>query len=294
MPTSISPTVYFRLQIRPLNTDYGVNMKKLFSLILIVCLVFPTLCSCSSGNNDNPAPPVVNTVKITFTEGSTVSKIASLLEENGVCRAADFISEVNSSDSPFVSGIPNPADRPFLLEGYVFPDTYEFYLNESPESALSRFLKNSESKLGEEITARAEEIGYTVDEILIIASIIQKEAGIVSQMKTVSSVLHNRLDSSYAKLECDVTYNYIRDTLMPFLCGDEWVDSVYEKYADLYYTYRFGGLPAGPICNPGLDAVLAALYPEDTDYYYFVTDSEGNYYYSETFSEHQKICNSID
>lgn len=265
-------------------------MKKLLCLFAAICLV-TALCSCSARRESDP--PAVNTAKITFTEGSTVSQIASLLEENGVCDAYDFITETNISDSPFVSGIANPHDRPFLLEGYIFPDTYEFYLNESPKSVLSRFLKNSERKLGEEIKTRAEEIGYTVDEILIIASIIQKEAGIVSQMKTVSSVLHNRLDSSYAKLECDVTYNYIKDTIMPFLCSTEWVDEVYEKYADLYYTYRFGGLPAGPICNPGLDAVLAALYPEDTDYYYFVTDREGNYYYSETFDEHQKICNSI-
>lgn len=269
-------------------------MKRFFSIILVFCFVTLTFCSCSDNGENNETEAVINTVKITFTEGKTIAQFAALLEENGVCSADAFIAEANASDSLFISVIPNPEDRPFILEGYVFPDTYEFYLNESPKNALSRFLKNTEKKLDDAIRTRADEIGCTVDEILIIASIIQKEAGIVSQMKTVSSVLHNRLNSSYAKLECDVTYNYIKDTLMPFLCGDEWNDSVYEKYADLYYTYRFSGLPAGPICNPGIDAINAALYPEETDYYYFVTDSEGNYYYSKTFVEHQRICSSIE
>ncbi len=260
--------------------------------------MFLAFCSCSDDEQKNTTAPeetvVSNTAKITFTEGKNIFQTAQLLEENGVCSAEAFINEVNASDSAFATSIRNPDERPFLLEGYVFPDTYEFYLNENPKSVLSRFLKNSERKFGNEVRERAAELGYTVDEILIIASVIQKEAGIVSQMKTVSSVLHNRLDSSYSKLECDVTYNYIKDAIMPYLCGEEWNDDVYEKYADLYYTYRFEGLPAGPICNPGMEAVNAALYPEETEYYYFVTDSDGNYYYSETFEEHQKICNSID
>ena len=269
-------------------------MKRFFSIILVFCITLFSFCSCSDNrNNTNNEVTAVNTVTVTFTEGKTISQVAALLEENGVCSADEFILAVNTSDSSFVTQIKNPSERPFLLEGYVFPDTYEFYLNESAGSVLSRFLKNTERKLDEAIYKRASDIGYTMDEILIIASIIQKEAGVTSQMKTVSSVLHNRLRSSYSKLECDVTYNYIKDSIMPYLCGDEWNDEIYERYANLYYTYRFGGLPAGPICNPGLDAIIAALYPEDTDYFYFVTDSNGNYYYSKTFAEHQKICNSI-
>lgn len=268
-------------------------MKRFCSFFLIFCIISLAFSACSGDSPDNKTTVAVNTATVTFTEGKTVLQTAKLLEENGICSADAFIDEVNASASSFASSIKNPSERPFLLEGYVFPDTYEFYLNESPKSVLSRFLGNTERKLDDSVYTRASEIGYTVDEIIIIASIIQKEAGITEQMKTVSSVLHNRLNSSYSKLECDVTYNYIKDCIMPFLCGEEWNDDVYEKYADLYYTYRFSGLPAGPVCNPGMAAINAALYPADTDYYYFVTDSDGNYYYSETFSEHQKICNSI-
>lgn len=268
-------------------------MKRFLSFLLTICIVALTFGACSDDPENNKTTAPANTATITFVEGKTVLQTAKLLEENGICAADAFIAEVNASACSFASSIENPSERPFLLEGYVFPDTYEFYLNESPSSVLSRFLKNSERKLDDAVYARASELGYSVDEIIIIASIIQKEAGITEQMNTVSSVLHNRLNSSYSKLECDVTYNYIKDSIMPFLCGEEWNDDVYEKYADLYYTYRFGGLPAGPICNPGMAAINAALYPADTDYYYFVTDSDGNYYYSETFAEHQKICNSI-
>ena len=80
---------------------------------------------------------------------------------------------------------------------------------------------------------------------------------------------------------------------MPYLCGEEWDDDVYEKYADVYYTYRFSGLPLGPICNPGADAIRAALYPTDSDALYFVTDSENNYYYSDTFEAHREVCRRL-
>ena len=264
------------------------KIKKLTTVLLCVLSVF-ALSSCTAGRgNDEPVQTTSNVVRVTFPEGSTVSQIAVLLEQNGVCSAADFMSE---ADNPlnlegFAFSIPNPQERAFLLEGYLFPDTYEFYRNESAASAIKRFLKNTQAKLTDEVAQRCEELGYTVDEILTLASIVQEEAGDPAEMGKVSSVIHNRLSSkSYPKLQCDVATFYLRDYVKPYKTEQE-----YEALTELYNTYNCYGLPAGPITNSGMDAVNAALYPEDTDYYFFVTDTDGAYYYAETWAEHLENC----
>lgn len=258
---------------------------------MLAAMLLSALTACSVGDAEpavTAAPTTSNVVRVTFPEGSTVSQIALLLEENGVCSAADFMAE---ADNPlnlegFAFEIPNSEERAFLLEGYIFPDTYEFYRNESAVSAIRRFLKNSAEKLDEEIIARCHELGYTLDEILTLASIIQEEAGDPAEMGKVSSVLHNRLgSSSFPKLQCDVATFYLRDYVKPY------VDEIrYEELVELYNTYNCEGLPAGPITNSGIDAVRAALYPEETDYFFFVTDSDGAYYYAETWAEHVENC----
>lgn len=257
--------------------------------IILIFAALITLCSCKPSSQKSPENSTAsNTVKVMFPEGSTVSQIALLLEENGVCSASDFMAE---ADNPFnLEGfsfeIPNPDERSFLLEGYLFPDTYEFYKNESASSAIKRFLKNTESKLNSEIRAECEKLGFTLDEILTLASIIQEEAGNPDEMGKVSSVLHNRLQSKkYPRLQCDVATFYLRDYVKPYV--DE---ARYEELTELYNTYNCEGLPAGPITNSGIDAVRAALFPEKTDWYYFVTDSDGVYYYAETWSEHLENC----
>lgn len=268
-------------------------MKRRIAWVLLCALVL-TLCAC--GRKTAPQPktstePAPNTVWVTFPEGKTVLQIAGLLEENGVCSAADFLRAVAESDSDYAAAL-RGQDRPFLLEGYVFPDTYEFYKNESAPMVLSRFLANMQKKFSDAEQTRAAELGMTMDEVLTLASIIQAEAGVPSEMPKVSAVLHNRLRRGM-KLQCDVTYYYLEKTVMPAMSPDGWDDDLYEKYADLYYTYRVDGLPQGPICNPGSDAIAAALYPADTDDLYFVTDADGNYYYSETYEAHQSVCARI-
>ena len=261
-------------------------------ICILLCAVLLTLCACGRETRQTETTqPVPNTVRVTFPEGKTVLQIAQLLEENGVCPAADFVQAVNESDSDYAAAL-RGEDRPFLLEGYVFPDTYEFYKNESASMALSRFLANFSGKFSDAELARAKELDMTMDEVLALASIIQAEAGVPSEMPRVSAVLHNRMQRGM-RLQCDVTYYYLENTVMPYLCPDGWDDEVYEKYADLYYTYRFKGLPQGAICNPGSDAIAAALYPADTDDLYFVTDADGNYYYSATYEKHQQICRQI-
>ena len=265
------------------------NYKTKIVAVILVCVTLISLCGCKPTPHNSPDETTAsNTVTVMFPEGSTVSQIALLLEENGVCSASDFMAE---ADNPmnlegFSFEIPNPDERSFLLEGYLFPDTYEFYKNESASSAIKRFLKNTELKLTEEIRTECDKLGFTLDEILALASIIQEEAGNPAEMGKVSSVLHNRLQSEkYPRLQCDVATFYLRDYVKPYV--DE---ARYEELMALYNTYNCDGLPAGPITNSGIDAVKAALFPEKTDWYYFVTDSDGVYYYAKTWSEHLENC----
>lgn len=270
-------------------TDMRKRMIKKFISIFVSALLLFGFSACKAKRPDTTQkePTTSHVVRITFPEGSTVAQIAQLLGDNGVCSAEEFMAAVNNPASleGFPFAIPNPEERAFLLEGYVFPDTYEFYRNESAASALKRFLKNTENKLAG-ISKRCDELGYTVDEILTLASIIQEEAGDPAEMDKVSSVIHNRLNSrSFPKLQCDVATFYLRDYVKPY------TDEVrYNELTELYNTYKCEGLPAGPITNVGTDAINAALYPAETDYYYFITDSEGDYIYAETFREHKENC----
>lgn len=277
-------------------------MKRRF-VILLAAVLLLALFGCSkpqpyqeggvSGTDTAPAATTADpTVRVTFPEGLTAVEIAQKLEDAGVCSAADFMAKVCDLAAvqnayPVLSSIKNASDRAFALEGYVFPDTYDFYRGEDAAAALSRFLGNMQRKWTDEMTARAAELGYTPDEILTIASIIQEEAGDPKEMDKVSSVLHNRLTSpDYGKLQCDVTIHYINErvTDSPYLTGDT------ARFAELYNTYKCLGLPAGPICCPGMDAIQAALYPAQTDYFFFVTDADMNYYYAATWAEHQENC----
>lgn len=278
-------------------------MKK-FAVIFCLILCFSILCACSGNNNPveetttttEITTTAIPTVRVTFPEGFTAVQIAEKLEEKGVCSAEAFLALVTDDEYlstltyRFVKGIESPSDRPFNLEGYIFPDTYDFYKGESAERALKRFLDNTEKKLTDEYYLRAEELGYTMDEIISLAAIVQEEATTADEMGKVSSVVHNRIVSpGYGKIQCDVTIHYINDyvTDSPYISGDT------EKYKELYNTYKCVGLPEGAITNPGLDAIEAALYPEDTDYFFFVTDEDWNYYYAETYAEHKKNCAAV-
>ncbi len=227
-----------------------------------------------------------NIVTLTFPEGYTVTQIAEKLEENGVCSVNDFLSAVNNPSDELLEklGITNRYERIFTLEGYVFPDTYEFYKNESADSVLMRFTDNFLSKITEDDRARAIELGYTMDQIVTIASIIQEESGRSEQDGKVSSVLHNRLNTS-TQIQCDVTIEYLTKYCEPYL-----ENGLTEENKNNYNTYKCLALPKGAITNPGYAAIQAALYPEQTDYLYFVTDADWNYYYAATWSEHVENC----
>ena len=232
--------------------------------------------------------PLVNTVRVTFPEGYTVYQYADLLEKNGVCSKTDFYTAVNTP----VEGIDlsGTEERVFLLEGYLFPDTYDFYKNEPAADVVKRFIDNYNAKITPDMKAKAEALGYTMDQMLTLASIIQKECDYdIDECRNVSSVFHNRLrESSSTYLGSDVTYFYLKN-MADYLGGSE--SQKFDDFLKKYYTYSGyrTGLPAGPVCNPGLKAIEAAVSPNETNYHFFLTDKDGvNFYYAETYAQHQQ------
>lgn len=226
------------------------------------------------------------TVNVTFPEGWTITQIFERLEKKGVCSASKLYAnlEAVAKQYDFYYDIAKNEARYLGVEGYLFPDTYEFYKNENAVSVLKKLFDNSEKKWKKKYNTQAKKLGYTRDEILIIASIIQKEAANSSQMADISSVIHNRLKSStYPNLQCDSTSDYVTNHVK------SQVSSSYAQiYADSYNTYKVEGLPPGPICNPGIDAIEAALNPSDTNYYFFCHNNKGKIYLSSTYDKFQK------
>lgn len=235
------------------------------------------------------------TVTLTFPEGYTIPDIVNKLSENEVCDKSALLSVIQSTDFSYslVSGLEAQEEVPYRLEGYLFPDTYDFYIGESASSVVRKFLSNGDTKIKEEYRKRAEELGYSMNEIIIIASIIQCEAGNEDQMKTISSVLHKRLadQANFPLLGVDSTADYITNKVGPSLTSTSaHTADYYKEYYNTTGAATRVGLPPSPICNPGMAAIKAALYPEDTDYYYFFHDTKGNMYTAKTYSEFkQKI-----
>lgn len=227
----------------------------------------------------------IDTVTLTFYEGSTLREIARKLEQNGVCSASDFIAATENADFgyEFMNMLPEKQHIFRRLEGYLYPDTYEFYVGENVNSVLRKFLLNFSQKIFPEVYDEILDAGFTLDEALTLASIIQKEAGEAGEMRRVSSVFHNRLGSAeFPRLESDVTIFYVEGNIKPYM------QTVNQPLYDAYNTYVRAGLPEGPICSPGMDAIKAALQPEDTVYLFFVTDKAGEYYYATTLREHDR------
>lgn len=233
------------------------------------------------------------TVKIAFPEGSTVLQMAKLLEENEVCTAQEFLTEVNSGDYTDYDAIAalgsDTGDKYYKLEGYLFPDTYDFYKGEDLDDVIGKFLWNFQQKFDDRLQQKLEASGMTLDEAVTLASIIQAEAAGTTDMFNVSAVLHNRLkfggDYGIYNLECDSTSFY------PYKNEEEMNEMGGTLSHGAYDTYQVSGLPAGAICNPGLDALNAALKPNDSgdaaDYLYFCHSAEGEAYYATNADDHE-------
>ncbi len=241
-----------------------------------------------------------DTVKVTIPEGENVIEIAKRLKKAKVLDDVDEFLKLCNSDRfdesfDFIGKIKNSDKRYYKLEGYLFPDTYECYVNEDPEITIKRMLNVYELRMytdqvvegyqNEVNVAKAvKKSKYSMSEILIMASIIQAEAANVEDMYNISSVLHNRLENGMtydiATLDCDSTTYY------PYRTKKNVPESKGKNYKSKYDTYTIKGLPAGSICNPGMLAICAALYPNNTSYMYFCHSEEGTPYYASTLYQH--------
>ncbi|HIQ58603.1 MAG TPA: endolytic transglycosylase MltG [Candidatus Merdivicinus intestinavium] len=226
------------------------------------------------------------TVTVTIPEGLNINEIAEILEENGVCSATVFTRAVGNTDFSydFVSEIPDDDQIYYHLEGYLFPDTYEFYTGDSALNVISRMMSNFQSKISE-VSAQINASGMSLHEVITLASIIQAEAPDAENMAMVSSVYHNRLNNpaEFPRMESDPTRNYANEVVL----SDSSVAS--QQRADAYNTYTSEGLPPGPINNPGMDAINAALNPAESSYYYFCSDlNTREFFYAETLAEHEQ------
>ena len=250
-----------------------------------------------------------DSVEVTIIEGQSVVEIADTLEKKGALGDKDkFLELCNSdkfdSDFDFIKDQTNKTKRYYRLEGYLYPDKYEFYVNEDPASIIYKILNNYEKRIYEKqafdgyeklisVNKMLEKSDdYTLDEIMTIASIIQAEAADSDDMYYISSILRNRLDAGddegVANLGLDSTKYY------PYRSKDKLPADIAASYKSRYDTYDNAGLPPGPICNPGMEAIKAALTPYDTSYYYFCHDSNGKAYYASTIGEHEANLEYID
>ncbi len=208
----------------------------------------------------------VITYKITIPEGYTYTQIAELLDKKEVAEKEVFLKLVKDSEK--------------TSEGYLFPDTYEVPKKYGAEKMVKVMLSNfNQIAIENKFTDRAEEIGFSLDKVIILASIIEKEAKFNDEKNKVSSVFHNRLEIGM-KLQSCATIQYILGK------PKERLDENDLKIDSPYNTYLYAGLPPGPICNPGLDSIMAALEPEEGDYLFFVLGEDGRHIFSRTYQEH--------
>ena len=230
----------------------------------------------------------IDTIKVTLKEGMNVPEMAALFEKQNVCSAKDFLAVVNSNDfdSGFeiIKAISNGKDRYYKLEGYLFPDTYDFYKDEDPKQVVKKLLNNCSKKLTKQIRDQAAAKNRSLDQVVTLASMIQAEAADKEDMYKVSSVFLNRLaknEGDLQRLRSDPTTYY------PYRTKDAVPSNLRSTYKSRYDTYTIKGLPPGPICNPGMDAIDAALNPANTNYLYFCHDKNGKAYYATTNAKHE-------
>ncbi len=228
----------------------------------------------------------VETVWFTIPEGYTIEQIADSLGQQGLIQveqlleiAANPPSELKEKHA-FLQEL-DDADIKYDLEGYLFPDTYEIYTDTGLNDIVKMMLRRTDQIINQEYRQRMEEKGLTLHEILTIASLVEREARVDHERSLIAGVIYNRLEIDQL-LQIDATIQYILGETKEFLTYDDLeVDSPYN-------TYQHAGLPPGPIAAPGEASIKAALYPEDSDYFFYnyKYDDSGEHYFSHTYEEH--------
>jgi UPF0755 protein len=215
--------------------------------------------------------------RVVVLEGWDVADIDKYLQSKKICKKGEFLTLIKndySKEFDFLADKPKGVD----LEGYLFPDTYEVAENATCEDVLSVMLTNFNSKLTPELRTEVAKQKKRIFDIVTMASLIEKEVRTLADKKIVSGILWKRI-SVGMPLQLDATINYITGKSDPAVAiKDTYISSPYN-------TYRNKGLPKGPISEPGLDSIIAAIYPTETKYWYYLTD--GKTIFSETFKQHE-------
>lgn len=230
-------------------------------------------------NNISSTSAYRETVTVTIPEGYTVEEIFKLMENKGVCSYNDLlkVAQEETFDFDFLKDVKTTKEK--RLEGYLFPDTYEFYKGADAKNVINTMLKNFDERFDSKMEAEMQLLGYSKNDIIIMASIIEKETDGGDQ-RNIASVLQNRLKNTWATpkgyLQVDSTIQYLlKERKKKLTDKDLEIDSPYN-------TYKNPGLPIGPICNPGLTAIQAALEPNKTNYYYFMLGKDGTTHFFDT------------
>lgn len=234
-------------------------------------------------------PDKMETVIVTIPEGHTVRETIAILAGKGVNTEEALLEAARTADFDY-DFIDNDSEDISRLEGYLFPDTYEFYVGHDPKGALGKLLSNYNKKMTAERKGQAAELGYTPEQIIIIASLIEKETDGTDQKK-IASVIYNRLKDNgshgtYGVLGIDAALLYVLPDANGVITSEDL------EMESPYNLRKYPGLPPTAIANPGLKAIDAALDPEDTDYYYYALGKDGRHHYSKTAQEHQNFVNS--
>lgn len=216
------------------------------------------------------------TYRFTIPEGWNQNQIAAYLEQEGLTDAESFLAATR--DPNLIAGLGLHIKN---LEGFLYPSTYETYHPKGPEALIGLMVKGFQEVYTAEMQARAKQLNLTVSEVVTLASIVEKETGKAEERPLIASVFHNRL-SRGMPLQSDPTVIYGIEDFDGNLTRRHL-----ESYTP-YNTYMVGGLPPGPIANPGKASLLSALYPADTEYLYFVSKNDGSHDFSKTLSEHQE------
>ena len=228
--------------------------------------------------------------QVTIVEGMRIEELAAFLQEKGIVKAKDFLSEAENiskyqSKYSFLSGLSKNSS----LEGYLFPDTYKFNVKTSSAEIIEKMLDNFNLKCYQKIKLQLKS-QKSLKDIIIMASIIEREVPQKKERTVVAGIYYNRL-SAGMKLETDPTVQYAKDTENPPAnLKSFWAEITAGDLRSIispYNTYLNSGLPPGSICNPGLSAISAVLSPKKTDYLYFFTP-DGAIYYSRTAEEHEQ------
>lgn len=210
-------------------------------------------------------------IRVSIPEGFTAEQIAARLYSRGIISdEEEFLQAVEERD----------------LRGYLFPDTYDFFPGEGTERVLRKLLARFDAEFTEEYKRRAEEIGMSIREVVTLASIIEKEARVPEERPVISDVFHRRLRRNMRLESCATILFALGEHRSRLLYSDLQINSPYN-------TYRNSGLPPTPIANPGGDALRAALYPDPTEYLFFVARDDGSHIFSRTYREHLRNQESL-